>query len=531
MAKGWRGASYEGEPCSLGWDLVDLAEATLRVPSGPDTGKPLVLADWQAEIVVRMYAVNPRSGRFVYERLYLEAIKGSGKSPMGAVLAFLELVGPVMFDGFDAQGEPVGRPRQAPWLQMAAVAEDQTENVYGAFRQMLAESPAIADYGIDLGLTRVYLTGRPGKVEPVTSAAGTREGQPITFALLDEPWLWTPQNSGKKLAATLRRNVAKMGGRWAELTNAFEPGVGSVAEETAKAAEKDRSILVVRWEAPPVKDAKDPVELRPALAKVYERCPWVDVESVLSYCLAPDTDPVEVRRFFLNHRVAAEARLFPEDLLRERVLPGELLEDREPLAVGFDGSLRRDATAIVGVHMVTGRAYLLGFWQRGLLDSREWEVPRGDVMETLAVIFDRWQVAKNLWDPAYWREEMATCQQLYGKDRVRPFGTTSNRQIHEAIEAMESALRGATLVIDGGCDEDGSPHDEAKAAIFVQHLQAAHVTYQTVGSRRFKNVAKPDDGRRIDAAAALLYAHTARLEALRDGWAPKVAPVPYITVR
>lgn len=517
----WRGPSYEGEPCSLGWDLVDLAESVLRVPSGPQTGQPLTLADWQAELIVRLYAVNPRSGRFVYERLFLEAVKGSGKSPLAAVLAFGELVGPVVFDGFDAQGEPVGRPRQAPLIQMAAVAEDQTENVYGAFRQMLGDSPAVQEFGIDLGLTRVFLTGRPGKVEPVTSAAGTREGQPVTFFVADEPWLWTPTNGGKKLAATLRRNAVKMGGRWAECTNAFEPGVGSVAEETARAAEKDRSILVVRWEAPPVGDVKDEGELRPALRKVYERCPWVDVDSVVSYCLAPDTDPVEVRRFFLNHRVAAEARFVGEDLLQASLRPAEGLEEGAWLAVGFDGSERHDATSLIGVRMDDGRAFVLGHWQRALYEPREWEVPRAEVVATLEAVFDRWRVARLKFDPSKWRDEFSLLQQKYGKDTVDRFPVNTPSVVHESVEAVQEGFRAGTLTLDAG--------DESLA--LVEHLQAAMVTYTQTRSRRLKGLVKPDDGRRIDAAAALTYAWQARIEAQQRGWKPSESVAPFVFFR
>lgn len=518
----WHGGQHEGDFPSLGWDLIDLAESTLRVPSGPMTGQPLTLEDWQAELVVRFYALNPRSGRFVYERAFLEAVKGSGKSPLGAVLAFGELVGPVVFDGWDANGEPVGRPRPAPLIQFAAVAEDQTENCYGAFRQMLGDSPAIAEFGIDLGLTRVYLTGRPGKAEPVTAAAGTREGQPVTFFVADEPWLWTPQNGGKKLAATLRRNAVKMRGRWAELTNAFEPGVGSVAEETAKAAEKDRSILVVRWEAPPVEDVRDEGQLRPAICKVYEPCPWVDVDSVVSYCLAPDTDPIEVRRFFLNHRVAAEARMVPEDVLQARIMPAEELPEGTAIAVGFDGSERRDATSIIGVRMDTGRAFVLGHWERQLHHPREWEVPRHEVVATLEAVFDRWTVARFKFDPSKWRDEMSLLAQAHGKDVVDRFPIAQTSVVDMAIESVQEGFRAGTLTVDGGDD----------SAALVAHLQAAMLTYlQTRGSRRLRNLAKPDDGRKIDAAAALVYAWQAKTEAQERGWKPKAAVAPFVLMR
>src|ERR1035437_6285857 len=85
---------------------------------------------------------------------------------------------------------------------------------------------------IDLGRTRLYLRDRPGRLEPVTASAGSREGQRLTKVTADETWLWNPRNGGTKLIRTLRRNVAKMGGRSVETTNAPILGERSVAEQS-----------------------------------------------------------------------------------------------------------------------------------------------------------------------------------------------------------------------------------------------------------------------------------------------------------
>jgi hypothetical protein len=63
--------------------------------------------------------------------------KGWGKSPLVAALALADFAGPAIFDGWDANGEPVARPwgtgdDPPPWVQVAANSEDQSENTYGA---------------------------------------------------------------------------------------------------------------------------------------------------------------------------------------------------------------------------------------------------------------------------------------------------------------------------------------------------------------------------------------------------------------
>ena len=63
----------------------------------------------------------------------------------------------------------------------------------------------------------------------------------------------------------------------------------------------------------------------------------------------------------------------------------------------------------------------------------------------------------------------------------------------------------------GGGAKDGSEASDG----LRRHLRAASVTLSGSGKRR---LVKPEDNRRVDAAAALTYAHAARVRAIRDGW-------------
>jgi hypothetical protein len=242
---------------TLGWGVLEWMASYL--PSPRDAAMPLILTDEQAEYVLAWYAVD-KAGRFIYRRSISERAKGWGKSPLHGAIALAELGGgsvedsaPVRFDGWRGK-EPVGRPwgtkgDPRPWAQIAAVSEDQTDNTYSALYEMLTanDHKAAKALRIDDGRTRLYLVGRPGTLEPVTASAGSREGQPITYGLLDETHLYTRKNGGVKLAATLRRNVAKMGGRSQETTNAPMLGEGSVAEQSGRAV--DRGFSGILWDA------------------------------------------------------------------------------------------------------------------------------------------------------------------------------------------------------------------------------------------------------------------------------------------
>ena len=135
---------HPGELPSLGWVLLDWWADYL--PNPRDETKPLIFTDEQAQILLRWYTIDPKTGGYVYRRGCSRRSKGWGKSPVEAAKCIAEFVGPVRFDGWDADGKPVGRPwgysgDPAPWVQVAAVSEDQTDNTYGALRPMIDEGP------------------------------------------------------------------------------------------------------------------------------------------------------------------------------------------------------------------------------------------------------------------------------------------------------------------------------------------------------------------------------------------------------
>ena len=504
---------WEEPELTLGWLIADWAEAYLRVPGGAQYGEPLVLSGWQLRALADWYAIGP-DRRFLFRRGQIRMAKGTGKSPFAAVVACAELCGPVVFDGVDAHGDPVGKPRLAPLVQVAAVSEDQGGNTYGAFHAMLQDSPLLDEAGVDLGVTRTVLRGRPGKLEVVTASAGSREGQPITACVPDETHLWTRSNGGRRLYATLQRNASKMGARLLATTNAWVPGDESVAEQVEAAAAKAPGIMVYgpQYEAH-VEDITDVAALRSGLSRTYKDAPWVDQERILVDCQDPDMTPEDVHRFHLNRPVAADSVLCAMPLLS-----GDELEPGSPVAVGFDGSRTRDATALVAVNMLTGVAYLLGYWERplGLSKRDRWEVPRGEVVSLVDAAFSRFRVVRLKADPSYWQDELAGWKQVRGADVVDRMPVWQSSVVDQCTEAAQTALASGALRLSSGRESE----------VLVAHVQRAQVTRRQVGSRTLRSLSKPDEGGRIDCAAALTYAWQARLECLAKGWSADEAPAP-----
>jgi hypothetical protein len=196
----------------------------------------------------------------LWSRAILRRAKGWGKSPFLAALALCELCGPVRFSHFGKDGQPVGKPVALPLVQIAGVSEKQTNNTMSMVLAMCYESPIVDEYGLDLGLTRIY-TRIGGKLEPISASAPTAEGARPSFCVLDETHLWMVANGGHKLAEVIRRNLGKSrdgAARSIETTNAHQLGMDSVAERShnAWAAQQARqgsrqSVLYDSREAPP----------------------------------------------------------------------------------------------------------------------------------------------------------------------------------------------------------------------------------------------------------------------------------------
>lgn len=428
---------------SLGWDMLDWYEAFLRVPSGPAYGKPLVFTPEQARITVRWYQLDRRTRRFLYRRGATRRVKGWGKSPMLAAWAIGELIGPVLFDGWDANGYPVGRPQPTPWVQIAACSEDQTGNTYSALYSMLADSPALDEFGVDLGRMKVFLKGRPGCViEPVTASAGSREGQPITAAVLDETHLWLPQSGGKRLAATLRRNLGKMNGRSLESTNAFVPGEGSVAEATHHAWENgEAGLFYDAVEAPWVDDLADKRALRKALKVAYGDAKWVDLTRVIAEIRDPATDPSDARRFYLNQLVKHDAAAVDPARWRALAHPEIAVADGARIGLGFDGSISQDATALVGC-TAEGHLFELEVWERPLSARPDWVVPRREVHAAIERAFERFDVGLMLCDPPRWQTEIDEWADRFGEEAVLAFSTNSISRMAAACDRFSTDLHG-----------------------------------------------------------------------------------------
>ena len=542
--------SEPGEVPTLGWAVIDWIAEHL---AAPDRGEfePFVLYPEQEDFVLRFYELDPRTCRRRRRRGVISRPRGWGKSPFLAALAIAEALGPVVPDGWDADGQPVGKPWsgvRTPLVQIAAVSEQQTKNTWTPLLEML-DGPVLDEYpGLEPMETFVNLPR--GRIEPITSSARTVKGNKPVFAVLDQTEEWVASNGGRKLAETMRINAAKIGGSTVESPNAFTPGEDSVAEDSAaywagilEGKARDDGLYYDHREAPADTELADRESLIAGLRVAYGDssghpdgcvlhslpCPpgHVDLDVIAATIWDPAIEPQKARADFLNQITHAADALLSQPEWAGCAAVGKVVADQDVITLGFDGSRGRvkgkpDATALVGCRVQDGHLFEIGVWEAADHEWDTWEPPIPEIEAAIDSAFRRYRVVGFYADPAKdWRSHVNAWEAKYGtriKVRVtaaHPFEwwMTGGRSglIQRAIEQFEGAVRNQDMTHDGS------------------HALTRHVLN---ARRRIRNakltLAKEHDysPRKIDAAVAAVLAWQARLDAVAAGLGVRRGRVP-----
>lgn len=490
---------------------------------GDVQGAPLQLTDEACGFLVRAYRLRP-DGRRAVRRAGLFRSKGWAKTELAGVIAAAELCGPVRFDGFDAAGEPVGRPVTAPRVRCYATEEGQAGETYDAAAYMLANGDAFDEYRLDVGLGRTFLAGG-GEMTPRVSAPTSTEGGKDTFAVFDETHLYLTQRL-RELHRVVLRNLGKRAlhaDPWSlETSNMYRPGDSSVAEALHRywlqlvAGEfgdpdeaLDRAgILVDSREAPPV-DLDDDDALELALRHAYgDAAAFQNFERIIAEIRDPQADESDSRRFWLNQAVrGSDAWLDEDELELFDELAGEWdVPERELVCLGFDGSLSDDATVLMACTLSRDDVpfgWPLGVWEvepdATPRERAEWVVDREEVLATVDDAFDRYDVLLFYADPAYWTPELAAWASQYGDDVVREYPTNRDYRMGPATEALHTAIVTAELEHDGH-------------AALRRHVANAKTRRTRHGITVRKD--RPGSPHKIDCVPAWVLAFAARNDAL-----------------
>src|SRR4051812_7699419 len=226
---------------SLGFDAIEWIETYLCHGPGDVQGEPLVIDDEMAAFIVKAYELDPETGRRKVKRAFLSRPKGRAKSEIAGALVCFEALGPCRFDGWDANGDPVGRPLTYPFIRCMATEEGQAGNTYDNVTVMLShliEHAGDEFPGIDLGRSaqtssRIFFEGG-GEIVPSTASSASKDGGKESFSVFDETHLYVLPDL-RAMHKMVRRNLTKrkMADPWGlETSTMYAVGEDSVAEAT-----------------------------------------------------------------------------------------------------------------------------------------------------------------------------------------------------------------------------------------------------------------------------------------------------------
>jgi hypothetical protein len=502
----WRGPDYPGHFPTLGYAVAELIEARCVIPDGDHAGEPYRLTDEMLRFLLWHYRLEP-SGRFTFSRgSQLVRPQKWGKAPLFAAIVCAEVdpEGPVLFDGWDARGEPVGRPWATPWVQVTAGSEDQTDNVWRALVPMIELGPLSAVL-TDTGETRINLPGG-GRIEPVTSSAQSRLGQRITLAVQDQTESWTARNGGRALADTQRRNLAGIGGRFLESTNAWDPTEESVAQQTAESGEPGVYRDDVDAGAGSVRNKR---ERRRMLKRVYGDSWWVDLDRVDEEVVALlERDPAQAERYFLNRKRAAADAAFDSDRWRELADAAHEPAERGVIVVGVDGARFEDALALVATEVESGYQWPLVILERppAAPDGYEHDFELAD--EVMVDAFERFEVWRAYVDDQ-WIDALVNRWRGRWGDRVFVWHTNRVRPTAWAVRNYAAAIGAGDLSHSG--DELFSRHVAQARKRAVPVFDEDHRQLFTIAKDR------PGSPRKIDGAMAGVLSWEARGDCIAAG--------------
>lgn len=527
----WRQPLFPGEFPSLGSRIVTWIEHYLVHGPGDVMGEPVELDDEFYEFIVRAYRLDPDTGRRVYRRAFLSRSKGRAKSELAGMLVCAEALADVRFGGWDAAGEPVGRPVRSPFIRCLATEEGQSGNTFdnvSAMMAHLAESFGDEYPGIDVGRSaqsssRIILHHQRGEVAPSTASSSSKDGGKESFAVFDETHLYV-QPELRRMHNTVRRNLRKRreAEPWClETSTMYRPGEESVAEKThdyfkaiVEGRVKERGLLFDHREAPADVDLSDRESLLAGLRVAYgPAAAWMDLDGIVAEIWDPQNDVSDSRRYWLNQVVAASDAWLSQAEWAGCADATKSLADQDMVTLGFDGSVREDSTALVACRVEDGHLEVLGCWEKPEGPAGDgWQVDRVAVDATVAAAFSRFRVIGFYADPPHFQDYVDRWMSEFGPrllvraTQQRPMEWWTNRPkvMVDALERFHEAVTAWHLSHDGG-------------SVLTRHMLNARRRTGRSGITISKEF--PGSSRKIDAAMAAVLAYEARADAVAQGFA------------
>lgn len=531
--------SFDEEPWpSLGGQICDLIEDRAVFGPGSLKGEPAKLDDEKRAAIWKAYELYPKghelAGRRRFRRVRFSWRKGTAKTEFGGWLSFAEIhpEGPVRFDGWDASGNPVGRPVRDPYVPMLAYTQEQVhELAYGVLYTVCTEGPDADLFDASLErIIRLGARGADGKAVPLAGSPNARDGARTTFQYYDETHRLDSASSINAYE-TMEANLPKrpLDDPWSlGTTTAGEPGKGSVAEK-----DKDEAEKIARGEIPEpelfyfhreagthnpdtgvkydLERYEDRVEAireasGPSVAK------WSDLRGIAKQWERPGVDASYLERVWLNRWTQSAAQAYDVKAWAKNAVEGATIPDGAEITLGFDGSRWKDTTALVATEMATGLQVPMGLW----VPDEDNPVDPVEVTATCDDVFSRFKVVRMYGDPAMgWDEQLADLASRYGPKIVLFFYNDSRNLRNTAYMCRTYQKSILTGEVHGNGDKRMAEHLGQTQKHEIKMVDEEGKPLWVVRKERH------DSDKKIDLAMAGGMSNQARLDALRSGWQPR----------
>lgn len=515
----WRGPEVAGEFPTLGYLAADWIE-TLPIPDGPKKGEPFRLYDEQLNHLLWKYRLDPKATEvdendaFQFGGSMIVRGQKWGKDPLLAAVDLFHAFGPCDFAGWDADGEPVGKPSPTPWVAIAATNDVQTDNTWLPLLEMARSSDIANLPGCEIYDTYIkHPCGNP--VEVITMTAWGRLGGRFTHASITESGILVGNGprGGVAFGRTLKRNVGGMNGMWMSGTNTWDPTEGSDAQLTYEA--KDPHVFVDARLARTKVDLDDGAALRREVIYVYgdairSNGGHVSEQRIMRDCRNPSMGESEVRRFYLSEIVAGERDAINVERWTTQERTDDPLQAGDAITLGFDGSRSRDATAIWVCRVRDGKLFRGRLWVPA--DYPEHRVPRPEVDEAVNSFFDAYDVHYLFADPYLWQDYLDVWAARH-PGRIVEFPTNVESRMDKIVERFQTALRAGELIHDA--DPDLTQHAK-NAALAKGKRKPPREDDDANRVEHYLKLAKKRTGL-IDVFVAAHLAYAARGQAIEDG--------------
>lgn len=461
-------------------------------------GEPIRLDPFQKYILSRKWEYDPHTGHLLHDRVLIGMAKGNAKTELMAGDADAELAGPIA---------PL-----SPNVVVSASSWDQANRLFGACRLMIEQGPLAETFAGHLFEDRITRPDRPGILSRIAAIAGTNDGGLPTAHYGDEIHEWEGErrervfvvlgNGLKKRTphAELPDGRVRRGAQQVGITTAGDSPTSLLRRlydhgvKVASGEVRDPRFLFMWWEADHRLDLEREEDL---VAAIRQSNPavgsFLSMDNLLERFADPTLARYEFERYHLNRWVSPPDSWISLDAWMALRHPQGLIapKPKATITLGFDGSVSRDTTALVGCK--GEHVFVLKAWERPRGDV-DWTVPRTEVDNAVDKAFADYDVQRMYMDPPRWERELDDWSRRYGEQRVLAFDTNVAERMAPAVGHFSDA------VAEGRLTHDGDP----VLARHIANARAKETRWGLVITKEHK-----DSPRRIDAAVAAVLAHEA----------------------